>query len=144
MSGGTTTQNFVLLTLIAVVAVGIVGWVLIGRRRRAWATGSQEAGSVRSRGQAEEIAERLYTYCAGDGAADGGTAGPRVRVTGAARLLKVLSADDRFDVTPRASGENHWSFVVKASGGGHADGEALGRGVAGILERNGVTAVAAL
>jgi hypothetical protein len=74
----------------------------------------------------------------------GGGSWPRVSVRGAARLLDVLSADDRFDVSPRDAGDECWSFVVRSPGAepGRGDEDACRQGVEEILARNGVTAFA--
>lgn len=139
MSGGTPMQNAVLFTLVLLVVVGVVLAVVVGRRRRAHATGAVEAGSVRSRRQAREIADRIHEI----GTRDGGTGGSTpvtIRVRGAARLLSELRGDDRYTVSPRGAGEEYWSFTVGVTTG--ADPDQAARSVVGVLSRNGVTAIA--
>ena len=93
MSGGTPAQNLTLTLVIGVLVVAIALWIVVGRVRRTRATGAAESGSVRTRGQAQEIADRIHAYCSGD-TAGSTTEGPRVEVLGAARLQAALRADD--------------------------------------------------
>lgn len=144
MSGGTPTQYAVLLTLIGVTVAGIALYVLVGRVRRARAVGSREAGSVRSKAHAGEIADRLYSlrrdFEGSQGS--GGSSPSRVRVRGAARLLAALSADSRFEVAPRRNGDEYWSFAVTGTDRELADaGDALCGRMVEALGKNGVTAV---